>query len=384
MAQVSTTKEAKTRVRENVMSKLSTPSIYVCWDPASMNFHAHRTESGVTRILGPSDIERFFYQGLYVDSDMFLIRAMHCLTFASCESLWALVRFWYHEEVARASEEKRGRLAVPCFEYYYDCYGRIRALAKYGLVCWYEFTPEYAASGRERKAESVYKASGHAIGFYKKKLLERDMPSDPLDAYCNPEDIFMHALNAQTLTAFLGAGYVRNVKFKQTVNIGNRRHKIRAYINFNEKGLNGDKKDDTTVIFEGMTFRTNENLVKKSTRYEANRERIREVSAVLDEFNKQKPTFLVVSCEDAAGVQSAFQLIKETAPDILTKCFFTSGNVIAESEVHRNPAALKNCFLGVEKNGNGYYIDGAAGYYFLESTNDGISLNFHNAYGQAT
>lgn len=371
-----TLSEEKNSIRAYISEKSLTPSVFTCWAPERMAFGPYRQKSGrQSKLLSPGDIERAFYAGSYADSDMFLLKAMHCFTYAPPECLLSLVRYWYRKEVREASREERPQRAIPSFEKYTDMHGRLSELARTGLIARYAFYPLAPRPGREGCPETIYKATGHSVGFYKKKLLENDMPYDPRDGYCNAEDAFSACLTAYACAAFLGSPFLKAVSFKRDYEIEKVRHKVRAEMVFHPEGASGEDSDETVVFLEGMTFRTNENLVTLKRRREYNEGRITELSEVIGDAVTKRKAFLILCLEDAAGLSEAAKIIRDRAPLLIGRTLLTTERVLYDADVFSDPANAAKCFLSLEENG----VEGATGLYFLTPKEAGGSLSFRTS-----
>lgn len=358
-----TLQEEQNSIKAFVVENSRVPSVFTCWQPERMCFEAYRSPNARTvKLLNPGDIERCYYTGRFADSDMFVLKAMHCFTYAPVECLLALVRYWKRRDVAESGEEQRTALAIPSFEKYSEMYNRLCYLMENGLVCRYAFYPLAPRQGREGNTESIFKSSGHATGFYKKKLLEKDMPYDPRDGYCNAEDAFAYSLGAYAVSAFLANPYVHEVAFKKEYEIERTRYKVKAEIHFNPEGRKGEPEDDTLVLFEGMTYQTNENLVTLERRKEYNCERILELAGVVQNSLVKNETMLVICAEDAYGIAEIGEFIREEAPVLVGRTLLTTERILYTAKVFEDPSNVKKCFLSLEEDS----VKGATGYYFLE------------------
>lgn len=364
--------DQKMEVANHILHLIKTPSVFTAWDPEQMQFSADRK----THLLPAPELERYKNAGRYQPADMWVLKALHCLTYAPTECVWALLRYWYKKEMQASAEERRTRLCVPNFQYYSDIWTHLTNLAANGVVARFNFFPMVPKPTREGKPETVFKVGGHAVALYKKILNERGMPYNPIEAYYNPEDVFACCLNAYAITPFLSSKCLRDVKFKESEVIDGRDHKMSCLMTFftNDEG---GHEHTTDLIFEGITFKTNENVVSKNSRHLSNAERIEELAHIYESHSKKAPTYLVLCLEDALGIQSASVLIKQCAPEILDKCFFTTGNVLFASNALYHPENLRKCFITYERDAasNDVKLNGAAGYYFLDIEPEEISLD---------
>lgn len=365
MPQALTLKEQKENIANYIWANIAKPSIYASWDNKKMSFGVYK---GYRCEVSTDVIEMHLYNGDIVNTDMYILKAVHALTYAPADSIARLVQFWADEDSFYAVVDERKKRAFPEIQLFSDYFHRLQLLSRYGVVVRYAFYPESSKVNRSSSdMESIFKITSLGSQAYKKLLQDKDILFDTRDIYANPQDAFSACLLSVALTPFLRSCYIKRVDFKQQLVIERRKHNYKAAIIFNPNGRTGNEDDDTEVIFEGVAFRTDESMVTLDARYSWYIDRIKELYSLFIEKQKKHPVYMIFSCEDAAGVKYLEGIISEYAPFMLDKCLFTTGNILDTSKAIEKPEMLRNCFFCFEKQEDEQYIvSGAAGLYFLE------------------
>lgn len=325
------------------------------------------------RMMSSDIVEAHYFNNDIIATDTFILKAIHAFTFAPTECIARLVAFWEEEDAFYAVKSGRIRLNFPTIKLYRDYFHRLRSLAKSGVAVRYIFIPEYQKALRdvtEKDTESVFGITSYGAQMYKKLLQSREMSFDPRESFANPQDVFSCCLRAICMAPFFRSPYLKKVEFKQSIFIEKKRHNYGAAAIFNPSGRDGDDAEDTIVMFEGITFRTDETVVTTNTRYKGNVERIKELYSIFMEKQQKNPVYVVFCCEDAVGVKHLQEIVMENASYMFDKCLFTTGNILHASNAIDKPEMLRNCFMCFEKTDDGeksgYIVVGATGHYFLQ------------------
>lgn len=360
-----TLKEKKEKVANYVWSNIARASVYACWDSEKMKYGVFR---GRKTPLSADGIEARYDNGEIRPTDTYILKALHCFSYAPTECITRLVEYWAEEDKQDAIVNERARRIYPDCKTKQDYFHRLEKLSLYGVVTRYDFYPEYPKVGREPgKTECLFKVNAYGIQLYKKILQDGDVSYDPRDGYSTPQDSFACCLLAVVVAPFLKSKYLKKVSFKNTVMLEKRRHKDRAEMVFNLKGKAGDAADDTEVIFEGISFRTDERFVTLEQRYDYNTERIKELYSIFMDKLEKHSTYVIFCCEDAKGIMQLVDILAANASFMLEKCLITTGNVLTTAEAIDKPEMLSSCFITLEKNEKeAFNVAGAVGYYFLE------------------
>lgn len=362
---VSTIKEQREEIAGYISTLIKQPSVFTAWDPERMKYGVFRKRPGLLRA---DALETRYDDGDIQLSDMHILRALHCLTYAPPEAVARLVKFWTEEDKYEAFKNNRQRLLYPAIFRYRDYYHRLDALSKYGVVKRFDFYPQYPKPNREwDETECIFKVTSYGVQMYKQILHDKEIAYDPREGYSCVHDAFESALSSVTLAPFLRSTYLKKAVFKQTEQIENRRCRYRTLLVFNRNGRSGDDAEDTEVFIEGVAFRTDENAVTLDRRYEYYEEKVKELFKVFMEHQKNHPVFMVFCCEDPAGMRQIINIVEEHASHMLDKCLFTTGRVIQDSAAVDKPSMLRKCFMNFDSDENGKLsYGGAAGFYFLD------------------
>ena len=328
-----------------------------------------------------SKIELFWHQGTYVTSDMFTILAITSFVAAPADCVGALVNYWRHLDAEKAAEEKRPKRIIPYYNNAAAVKEVLQRLVENGLVVKYTFYPKAPITGKEDLKEDIYFATGGATRLAKKQLLDVDTGLvDPMDNCGQPDDAFSACLMAKGMAPFLSESTVKKVTFKR-VETGMKagengkdkekgRFTIRGMIRFNPNGRKGNFEEDTDVLFEGVTFETNQNVRTLSDKENAIRKKVKILAQFVDRHSAEYPTYVVFVCEDGAGITKLSRIIDEECPELFDRALFTSGTVLRTSHVMEAPDNLKDCFVAFERNDDGKIVGvGAYGYSFIENCN---------------
>lgn len=366
----------KRRVFENVSRKINEPSLYTAWDTVQMDFHA---DTEVNKPFTQSKIENFYHNGFYPDSVLAVVLATASLISANSACIGALVNFWARRDIALASKHNRKKLAIPFIQGRKQIENILNRLVMYGLVVKYVFRPLRGSLSGTTSYEELFVATGAGIRLAKQTWIDlRDeVMGDPIRNCLQVDDAFSRALRAQVMAPFFSSEKVKNVIFSRVFALERGRFTAEGLIRFNKKGMAGGYEDDYDVLFEGVTFHTNENTRTLHAKKQVIGDRLSAVSNFVKEHgSKDRPTYIVFGCEDGDGIQELLDIIFAECPELLSRSLFTTGNVIEKSFALEAPENLQDCFIAMEMNEEmKYTANGAFGYDFIKSKGSGFGTS---------
>ena len=88
------------------------------------------------------EIEIFAQKGRFIMSDMFILKAIDLLTYASLPAIHNLLRYMKKQDLEEAHLKCRSPLAIPAWDDINPLWERIRALCSMGLVVRNRYLPE--------------------------------------------------------------------------------------------------------------------------------------------------------------------------------------------------------------------------------------------------
>lgn len=366
MATAKTVKDRQNEIRENVMDSIKKASRFSVWDANKMNYHM----GSAYKVVPMSEVERKYTNSenrkLYPASTMFVLKAVDCLTYASAEHIFKLLEFWRSKDKREVEETGKVATCIPNYEKMGDLWKAIKRLGDLGVMARYEFNECNPAKEAEGKPYYIYKVPSTGVMLYKTVLCYRGHSYDPKTAFYNPEDAFACCLSGSGLMPFLSSPYIKDVKFNQVIKDKKKSYKVKNVMTVNENGYGGKAEDDYKLIFEGVTFRTNQIVVSDSDRKAYVKERVSEVLSAVKAIREQKtPCYAMFIAEDSSGLSSLITAINSIDSDLLSYCLFTTGAILDDSDTSNNPSKVRDCFLNMEDG----KLNGATGYYFLEWEN---------------
>lgn len=361
------------RALENVSRKINEPSLYTAWDAVEMDFHADTEKN---KPFTQSKIENFYHNGFYPDSVLLVVLATASLICSNAASIGALVNFWGRRDIAAASRHNRKKLAIPFINNRKQIENILNRLVMYGLVVKYVFRPLRSCQDVIIPYEELYIATGAGIRLAKQTWIDlRDeVMGDPIRNCLQVDDAFSRALRAQVMAPFFSSEKVKNVMFSRVFTLEKGRFTAEGFIRFNKDGMKGSYENDYDVLFEGITFHTNENTRTAQGKAQVIKDRLIALSNFVKEHgSNDRPTYIVFGCEDGMGIQKLLDIIFEECPELLSRVLFTTGNVIEKSFALEAPENLRDCFIVMEQGSDmKYAANGAFGYDFIKSKGFGF------------
>lgn len=358
----------------------SASSIYCVWDDERMQFTADIPRNVRANF---DKIEKLMDEQMITVSDLFLIKAVYFLGYASADHVFSLIRYWArcsHESFLRG--EVPEELALPKFSQVSDCFFRLSALVKHGVLTMYRFVPEFRRTDRSKTgAEYLFRAIGNMILVCRKQLSIREPSFEPEENILGTPDIFARCLVSDAVSAFAASRFVKKIDYRVRGIVGKRRNRADVRFVFNPKGVTGDDSEDTGVYMIGVTFHTNPAIVLPEDRRVDMEKKIIEALELTASGGLTPDACLIIICEDLAGLAQTARIVYENGSQmgVLDKVLLTTGNVLHDGDVYERPSRLRNCFFNIEPvrtdDGveTGFQLDGAVGFYFLE-IDDGDTL----------
>lgn len=331
------------------------------------------------------DIERFSMQGRFAASDMFILKAIDCLGYCSATSARNLLRYFHKCDMADAAANKRPPLNIPNAEDANEFSERLLYLCKKGLVVRHRFLPNTDWSNESAPDENgnnkkgyryFYHLTGIAAGMYKAKLQDKKIAYNPSIQYLPEVEVFRQVSASILVGALIRCPYLVDAKFqfKKGVQNGYKRDSIPLYavLKVNPDGIKGPESQTTRLIIESLTLNVNQHIQTAQSRKEWMHTRIKELSAIRREYQKDGMVKILLVAEDLTTLSMIRNEVFSVDATMVGDMMFTTGAVLEKFRVMEHPEALRKSFIEFPIVGAGpdSRPRGAVGYYFLKFGED--------------
>ena len=322
------------------------------------------------------EIEIFANKGRLIMSDMFILKAIDLLTYASLPAIHNLLKYMRRQDFEDAHRKGRSPLAIPAFDDMNPLWERVRALCGMGLVIRSRYLPERRSwEGEKGKLDHkyYYHLPGVSSQVYRTYLQDFRKKFNPTKKFLPECEIFRYVSAAYLATSMLVNSFLVDAKFGYQLVIQKDRKRetveLPAVLTMNPNGKGGREAESESVVIDSITLATNTNLITRDSRIDWLYRRVGELKMAFDHYAQTGGIHFIIIGEDAASITTIRNAIYDVDPNMLKVTLFTSGAVLDDYDLANSPEKVRRSFVEfrVKKNGERtmFEFDGAVGYYWL-------------------
>ncbi len=348
-------------------------SPYATWLPIE-EMDMGIAKPSATRTL--PEIETFANKGRFIMSDMFILKAIDTLTYASLPAIHNLLRYMKARDYEEAHLKGRSPLAIPATDDMNPLWERVRALCGMGLVIRNRYLPERSSWESEEgklNHKYYYHLPGVSSQVYRSYLQDFRKKFNPSKKFLPECEVFRYVSAAYLATSMLVNRFLVDAKFGYPLVIQKDRKRetveLPAVLTMNPNGRKGNEAESEIVVIDSITLNTNTNLITRDSRIDWLYRRVGELKMAFDHYAQTGGIRFIIIGEDASSITTIRNAIYDIDPNMLRVTLFTSGAVLDDFDLANSPERIRKSFVEfrVVKNGERtmFEFDGAVGYYWL-------------------
>ena len=322
------------------------------------------------------DIEIFAQKGRFAMSDMFILKAIDILTYASLPAIHNLLKYMKQQDLEDAHLKCRSPLAIPAWNDMNALWERVRMLCSMGLVIRCRYYPEKDSWAGEKGLldyKFYYHLPSVSCQVYRTYLQDFRKKFNPMKKFLPECEIFRYVSAAYLATSMLGSRFLVDAKFGYPLYIQKDRKKetveLPAILTMNPNGKAGNEKESEVVVVDSITLSTNTNVITLDSRINWLYRRIGELKMVFDHYAQTGNVHFIIIGEDSNSITTIRNAIYDVDPNMLRVTLFTSGAVLDDYDLANCPERIRRSFVefrGVRSGAKTVFeFDGAVGYYWL-------------------
>ena len=322
------------------------------------------------------EIEIFANKGRLIMSDMFILKAIDLLTYASLPAIHNLLKFMKKQDLEEAHRKCRSPLAIPAFDDMNPLWERVRALCGMGLVIRSRYYPDRNSWVGEKGVldhKYYYHLPSVSSQVYRTYLQDFRKKFNPQKKFLPECEIFRYVSAAYLATSMLVSHFLVDAKFSYSLFIQKDKKKetieLPAVMTMNPNGKDGNEAESEVVVIDSITLNTNTNMITRDSRIDWLYRRIGELKTVFDHYAQSSRVHFIIIGEDAMSITTIRNAIYDVDPNMLRVTLFTSGAVLDDFDLANSPEKVRSSFVEFRVVRSGertiFEFDGAVGYYWL-------------------
>ena len=290
------------------------------------------------------EIEIFANKGRLIMSDMFILKAIDLLTYASLPAIHNLLKFMKKQDLEEAHRKCRSPLAIPAFDDMNPLWERVRALCGMGLVIRSRYYPDRNSWVGEKGVldhKYYYHLPSVSSQVYRTYLQDFRKKFNPQKKFLPECEIFRYVSAAYLATSMLVSHFLVDAKFSYSLFIQKDKKKetieLPAVMTMNPNGKDGDEAESEVVVIDSITLNTNTNMITRDSRIDWLYRRIGELKTVFDHYAQSSRVHFIIIGEDAMSITTIRNAIYDVDPNMLRVTLFTSGAVLDDFDLANSP-----------------------------------------------